>query len=190
MAKKLSFKELYENMNFYIQEALNNKIFVYPTDTIYWIWAIQTPKNIVKIAHIKQRDPKQMMSIIAPNFERIMKKVNKRIEKLYVFHDKTNDDIMRLLKEYLNKYHWVTYIFDYNISWMRIIKHPFQDFIQKLWKPFITTSLNISGTQVVNNLKLMPKEIESQVDYIIDDGVLSWRSSVLIDFVSDKIIER
>jgi hypothetical protein len=45
------------------------------------------------------------MSIIAPNFERIMKKINKKIEKLYVFHDKTNDDIIRLLKEYLNKYH-------------------------------------------------------------------------------------
>jgi tRNA A37 threonylcarbamoyladenosine synthetase subunit TsaC/SUA5/YrdC len=84
----------------------------------------------------------------------------------------------------------VTYIFDYNISWMRIIKYLFQDFVQKLWEPFITTSLNISGTQVINNLKLMPKEIIDNVDYIIDDWILSWKSSVLIDFVSDEIIER
>jgi len=33
----------------------------------------------------------------------------------------------------------------------------------------LSTSLNISGTQVINDLKFIPEEIALQVDYIIDD---------------------
>ena len=190
MAKRLSFKNFIENMDFYIQEALNNKIFVYPTDTVYGIWAIQTPENIIKIAKIKQRDPKQLMSVIVPDFNHIIENWELKIENLSQFQNKTDEEVIRFLKIFFDKYHWVTYIFDYKISWTRIIKHDFQKFVEKLNKQFISTSLNISWTEVIRDLKNMPKEIKSQVDYIIDDGTLSWKPSVLIDFVADKVIER
>jgi tRNA A37 threonylcarbamoyladenosine synthetase subunit TsaC/SUA5/YrdC len=43
---------------------------------------------------------------------------------------------------------------------------------------------------VVIDIKNIPEEIASKVDYIIDGGTLWGKPSVLIDFVADKVIER
>lgn len=73
---------------------------------------------------------------------------------------------------------------------MRIIKHPFQDFVQKLGDAFIATSCNITWELPIKDIKNLPYDIADAVDYIIDGWELSWKPSVLIDFVADKIIER
>ena len=174
--KTVSLQNFLNNKKFYITEAKVGKIFVYPTDTIYGIGWIYNKNNVKKVFEIKYRDEKKIFSIIAPDFERI----------------KTNypqTDIKKI-KEYLNIYHGVTYIFDYEKPGVRIIKHPFQEFIKALGKPFITTSCNITGEPVVLDIKNIPKNITSKVDYIIDGGIGWGKPSVLIDFVSNKIIER
>lgn len=174
--KTISLTKFLEQKNFYIQEALAGKIFIYPTDTIYGIWWIHTPKNREKVFEIKHRDEKKMFSIIAPDFERIEKNYPQaNIEKM---------------KKYLNTYHGVTYIFDYEKPGVRIIKHPFQEFVKTLEKPFITTSCNIAGEPVIIDIKNIPEDITSKVDYIIDGGIGWGKPSVLIDFVSNKVIER
>lgn len=164
------------DQDFYISEAEAGKIFVYPTDTIYGIGWIHTPENVEKIFEIKHRDEKKTFSIIAPSFERIQKNYPQA-------------DIAKM-KEQLNEYHGVTYIFDYTKPGVRIIKHPFQQFVEALEKPFITTSCNISGEQVVIDIKNIPEEIATKVDYIIDGGIGWGKPSVLIDFVSNKVIHR
>lgn len=172
----ITLKDFLANMDVYAQEAEAGKIFVYPTDTIYGIWAIYIPENVEKIFSIKKRDTKKLFSIIAPSFERIQKQYPQTdIEKM---------------KEYLNTYHGITYIFDYAQPGVRIIKHPFQQFVEKLGKPFITTSCNISGEPVVIDTQNIPQEIADHVDYIIDGGIGWGKASVLIDFVSNKVIER
>ena len=60
-----------------------------------------------------------MFSIIAPNFE--------RIEKNYQVPSPSSQ-----LPELLETYHGVTYIFSYENPGVRIIKHPFQQFVEKL----------------------------------------------------------
>lgn len=174
--KTISLDDFSKHQDFYINEAKLNKIFVYPTDTIYGIWAIYTSENAEKIFKIKHRDTKKLFSIIAPSFERIQKKYPQA-------------DIKKL-KEYLKKYHGITYIFDYTQPGMRIIKHPIQKFVKNLWVPFITTSCNISWEPVILNIKNLPENIADKVDYIIDGGILWGKPSVLIDLVSDKINER
>jgi tRNA A37 threonylcarbamoyladenosine synthetase subunit TsaC/SUA5/YrdC len=84
----------------------------------------------------------------------------------------------------------VTYIFDYTEPGVRIIKHPFQKFVERLWEPFITTSCNIAGEPVIIDIKDIPEEIASKVDYIVDWGIGWGKPSVLIDFVSNKVIHR
>ncbi|MEI8091635.1 MAG: Sua5/YciO/YrdC/YwlC family protein [bacterium] len=107
-----------------------------------------------KIFAIKQRDEKKLFSIIAPDFD--------WIEKEYP------EANIETLKIYLNTYHGVTYIFDYTTPGVRIIKHPFQNFVQALGEPFITTSCNISGEPAINDILQLPTEISEQVDYVID----------------------
>lgn len=175
--KTVALQDFLNNKDFYIAEAKAGKIFVYPTDTIYGIGWIYNEENIKKVFEIKHRDEKKMFSIIAPDFERITNNYESTI---------TNDE----LKKYLEKYHGVTYIFDYNRPGVRIIKHPFQQFVEKLWMPFITTSCNISWEPVIIDINNIPEDIASKVDYIVDGGIGWGKPSVLIDFVANKVIER
>ncbi len=173
----LSLKDFLDKMDFFIAEAKSGKLFVYPTDTVYGIWAMYTPENVEKIFAIKQRETKKTFSIIAPSFE--------WIEKNYQVPSPSSQ-----LPKLLETYHGVTYIFDYNRPGVRIIKHPIQEFVEKLGLPFITTSCNISWEAIITEVKNIPEDITEKVDYIIDGGIGWGKPSVLIDFVSNKVIHR
>ena len=182
--KTILLDEFFQQLDFYINEAKADlsanqagKVFIYPTDTIYGIGAIYTPESVEKVFAIKPRDTKKMFSIIAPSFQRIEENYEVPSPKYQ-------------LPELLNKYHGVTYIFSYEKPGVRIIKHPMQNFVKELWIPFITTSCNIAGEPAILNIKNIPEEIASKVDYIIDGGIGWGKPSVLIDFVANKIIHR
>ncbi len=178
--KEVSFKDFMENIDFYISEAKIWKIFIYPTDTIYGIWAIWNDESIKKIAEIKHRNWNKIFSIIAPNFD--YEWITTWCKEFWV----SIDD----MKKQLAKYHGVTWIFSHEKPGIRIIKHEFQCFVEKLWLPFITTSVNISWDVAATEVNLVNKEIADNVDYIIDDWICAWKPSVLIDFVDGKVIER
>ena len=180
MAKIIEFKIFMENIDFYVSEAKVWKIFIYPTDTIYWIWSIWNDESIKKIAEIKHRNWNKMFSIIAPNFD--YEWIVNWCKKFWISIDKLEDQ--------LAKYHWVTRIFSHERPWIRIIKHDFQHFVENLWMPFITTSVNISWDVAATEVNLINKEIADNVDYIIDDWICAGKPSVLIDFVDGKVIER
>lgn len=204
--KVVKFEEFMNDLDFFVQEAKNGKIFIYPTDTIYGIGWIWNEENIKKIADIKNRDWNKMFSVIAPNFEWIERNYDIKSTSLLKgggpqrgggFKTPTPSEPLPLekgttseLKEQLQKYHWVTWIFSYEKPGVRIIKHDFQKFVEKLWEWFITTSVNISWEPAVTNLEDLKPEIKEKVDYIIDYGICEGRPSVLIDFVKGEIIER
>jgi tRNA A37 threonylcarbamoyladenosine synthetase subunit TsaC/SUA5/YrdC len=193
--KQISFAEFMENLDFFVKEAKSWKIFIYPTDTIYGIGWVWNKANIKKIANIKNREWNKMFSVIAPNFEWIEKNYKTQINSMNQFSNTL--DILnwskiweKLLSDQLEKYHWVTWIFDYNKPGVRILKHEIQNFIEKLWEAFITTSVNIAWENSVTNLDTLNPKIKEKVDYIIDFGICEWKPSVLLDFVGDKVIKR
>ena len=79
--------------------------------------------------------------------------------------------------------------FNYSLG-IRILNHPFQQFIQKLQKMFITTSLNIAGQPTINDPKQIPNELANQIDWIIVDKPLNNPPSVIVDLKTGKIINR
>lgn len=174
----ISLDQFCKQQDKYVQEAKAGKIFIYPTDTIYGIGWICTPANKQRIFTIKNRDPKKIYSLIAPDFARIKQ------------HYGLAQEFVEQLPKYLDTYHGITYIFDYNEPGARIIKHPMQNFVKALDEGFISVSCNISGEPVVTSIQEIPQEIANEVDYIIDGGVLWDKASVLIDFVADKIVVR
>lgn len=180
MANIVKFNDFMENVDFFVSEAKSWKVFIYPTDTIYWIGAIRNDESIKKIADIKHRNRNKMFSIIAPNFN--YQWILDGCNEFWISVDE--------LKWHLEKYHWVTWIFSHEKPGIRIIKHNFQKFVEKLGMPFITTSVNISGDVAATEVNLVNKEIADNVDYIIDDWICAWRPSVLIDFVDNRVIER
>jgi len=172
----VSKQELLEKIDFFISEMKSGKIFIYPTDTIYGIWCDTTNENSInKVRIIKNRDSK-LFSVIVPNFEWIEENCildNEKIEKL---------------KKYLP---W-PYTFILNLKGtgtlgIRMPKHYFSDIVEKNWNPFITTSVNMSGEKPAIKFSEISNDILNKVDYVIvDDSILSWKWSIIIDMTWDK----
>lgn len=184
----LSFFE--KNMDFFVNQALNEKIFVYPTDTIYGIWSIVNKNTIKKIYEIKKRNLHKPLSIIAPNIEWIKN----------FFEVPKNFD--KILNNALKSYHWITLLLkkkngdflseisNTNFVWVRILKNHFQSFVDRLWQPFITTSVNISWEKNITKIIEIWPEIWKKIDIIINNWILENPPSVLIDIYKNNITKR
>ncbi len=157
-----------------INEIKSNKIFIYPTDTIYGIGCNAENKEAVeKIKQIKQRDNKPL-SIIAPNLEWIHKHLivdcdlNKYLPGPYTIILKKKD------------FSFLSYVSSTDSLGIRIPNNPFTKIIQKSNLPFITTSVNLSGEPFLTKISDLKPKIKNQVDHIIDIGELNGRPSTLI----------
>lgn len=181
----ISFEVFSQKEDEFLDLAMQWCVFVYPTDTVYWIGSIINKNSINKIFEIKKRSLSKNLSVIAPNIEWIIQNFD------------VNDKIAQDIKMFLNKYHGITLLLNKrSISsnldlvsnnakvWVRIIKHWFQDFVSKLNQPFITTSANISWAWSINSISQLDNDIYQSVDYIIDDWELIWKPSVIIDYDS------
>lgn len=169
-------------INYFVEQMDQNKIFVYPTDSLYGIGWLFSHENIEKISQIKKRHMGKKMNIIAPSFSWIFE--NFKVE---------NPDF---LLESFNSHHAITFIlepkfhhssvslyetlYDNDTVWVRIIKHPFQELITKLWKPFISTSANFTNERNIRNIRDLDQGIIDKVDFVIDWHDVSGIPSTLI----------
>lgn len=171
--------EILENIDFYISEIKSGKIFIYPTDTVLWIWCnVDNMDNVKKIYRIKKRPEKPFLQII-PDINWLVDNCELSTKKLEIIKQKLP---------------W-PYSFIVNLKnsdktiWIRIPDCWFHDLIKKAWICFITTSVNFSWDNPAIKIKDIPKDIFDNVDYVInDDKNLSGKSSTLIDLTWDKCI--
>lgn len=190
--KTIDLYQCIQQKDYFIEQMLQNKIFVNPTDSLYGIGGLFTHENIEKIADIKHRNMGKKMNIIAPTFEWIFDNFNVK-----------NPDF---LLECFNTYHAVTFIlepknhtwsislyeteYDDNTIWVRIIKHPFQELITKLWKPFISTSANFAAGRNIKNINELDNDIFKKVDFVIDWKDVTGIPSVLIFDATREVQKR
>gem|GEM_PF-1241670 len=183
MAKHLSRQEFITQQEFFLEEARQHKIFFYPTDTIYGIGTISTPANKSRINGIKQRPAHKTLSVIAPDIE--------RIRKQYAIPELPDIVTKERLEFFLDTHKAVTFVFDPHFwGGVRIIRHPFQEFVRKLGEPFISSSVNPSGHQHCDSPATIHPDILPHIDYIIDAGILDNPPSVLINLVSGDVVAR
>lgn len=190
--KKVALYQCLENKYLYVDEMKQNKIFVYPTDSLYWIWWLFSHANINKIGDIKHRHMGKKMNIVAPSFEWIFENFtiyNKDflLESFSAFHATTFILEPKLHNSAISLYETS---YEDNTIWVRILKHPFQEVIQELWKPFISTSANYAWNQNIKNISELPNDIINKVDYCIDWGNVAWVPSVLLFDKSRQIHKR
>lgn len=186
MVKK---SDILENIDFYINEIKLWKIFIYPTDTLLWIWCnTQIKSSVERVYEIKKRVNKPLLVIIpsinwiksncdisSKNFEKIKQKLPWPYSFIVKLFDKN------IISPLINGW-WET-------VWIRIPNNWFSEIIAKSWTTFITTSVNFSWENPATKIKDIPKEILESVDYVIeDDENLSWKSSTLIDLSWDEEI--
>jgi tRNA A37 threonylcarbamoyladenosine synthetase subunit TsaC/SUA5/YrdC len=191
----IPLEQFLEEQDFFLEEAWRSKIFVYPTDTIYGLWAVVNPYTSKTIDTIKQRLPWKHYSLIAPNEHWIVD--NFEVEYWFMeqrYARKTqycfNKWYERGMSAILQLRKWRSFPWSWkNENWVRIINHPIQEFVNELWQPFITTSANISwDINLVSQPSDLTKEQCWLIDYFIYSEIKNTEWSVIIDWESGNIL--
>tara|TARA_Y100000034_G_C6890367_1_gene409444 strand:+ start:1687 stop:2259 length:573 start_codon:yes stop_codon:yes gene_type:complete len=183
--KIISKEEFLKEKEFYIGEMLKGKIFIYPTDTIYGIGCDALNwESVSKIRKIKQRDEKPF-SVIAPG--------KSWIEKTCFLGDNERSWISKLPGPF-------TFILELK-DWdcvdskvnegrddlgVRIPDSWFAEIVEESGRPFVTTSVNLSGEAPMKSMDDCNESVKGQVDYIIYDGPLEGGASKVVSLIRGK----
>ena len=173
-----------------ITKLLNEgKIVITPTDTIYGIMGDSTNEEVIKkIYKIKKRPLNKPLILLMDSYKMI-KKYTKNI----------SDKEEKLIKEFmpglvtviLEKNDKVNNLITSNTNYVGIRipnNKELLEIINKLDKPVISTSANISEEISITNIEQLDKEIKDNVDYIYDNGEILNQSSTIVKFENGKLI--
>ncbi len=165
----------------------NDGVIVYPTDTVYGLGCDITNKHAVeRIVRIKGRDPKKPMSFVCADLTHISRyarvsnfayRILKRfLPGPYTFVLEASREVPRLL---LTKQKTVG---------IRIPDHPVcLGLVKELGNPILSTSANPSGADPLNRPDEIQRVLGSQVDLILECGVLPRVPSTVVSLVGQQV---
>lgn len=171
-------------------EVINNgDIAVVPTDTVYGIIGDALNIDVIhKVYEVKKRDYSKPLILMVSS-----------INMLERYVDTINELERKLIKKY-----WpgkLTILFKKNekisnliTSGSDLVGIRFPDnielveLIEKIDKPLISTSCNISSKEVITSIDMLEEDISKYVSYIYDGGILSNTSSTIVK-VNNKDVE-
>jgi len=143
-------------------------IILYPTDTIWGIGCDATNTEAVqKIYRLKQRDEAKSMIILLDNDNKLQSYVSEVPDIAYDLIEYAENPLTlvmpgakNLSPALINK--------DSSIA-IRIVKNDFcEQLIQRMRKPLVSTSANISGKASPQYFSQIEQEIIDGVDYVVD----------------------
>jgi L-threonylcarbamoyladenylate synthase len=146
----------------------NGGIILYPTDTVWGIGCDATnPEAVKKIYALKQREESKSM-ICLMNGEKMMYNVFKDIpEVAWQILDLSENPTTLILDNPKNVAPNI--IAEDNTLGIRIVKEPFCfKLMERMKKPLVSTSANISGMFTPKSFKEIAPEILNGVDYVVN----------------------
>lgn len=170
-------------------------IILYPTDTVWGIGCDATnPEAVAKVYALKKRADSQSM-IVLMNGEKMLYNVFKDIpEVAWQILDATDKPTTLILDNPRNVAPAI--VAKDNSLGMRLVKEPFCfRLLERMKKPLVSTSANISGQPTPASFKEISQEIIAGVDYIVnlDKNKVSGKPSAIIKLTNDaqvKIIRK
>ncbi len=143
-------------------------IVLYPTDTIWGIGCDATNTEAVKkIYSLKKRDEAKSVIILLDTDNKLISYVKEVPEVAYDLIEFAEHPLTLVLPGAKNLSPAVINT-DGSIG-IRVTRHPFcQQLIQRLRKPLVSTSANISGQASPQNFSQISEDIISSVDYVVD----------------------
>ena len=187
------------DVNTEIQNAFevikNGGIILYPTDTVWGIGCDATnPEAVAKIYALKQRAETQSM-ICLMNGEKMMYNVFKDIPAVaWEILDLSEKPTTLILDNPRNVA--PNLIATDNTLGIRIVKEPFCfKLMERMKKPLVSTSANISGQSTPKSFKEISPEIINGVDYVVNlhHEKIAGKPSTIIKLTNDaqvKIIRK
>ena len=166
-------------------------IILYPTDTVWGIGCDATnPEAVVKIYQLKKRAETQSM-IVLMNGEKMMYNVFKDIpEVAWQIIDLSEKPTTLILDKPRNVA--TNLIAADNTLGIRIVKEPFCfKLMEKMKKPLVSTSANISGQPSPIAFAAISPEIINGVDYVVNlhRDKIGGKPSTIIKLTSDSQVK-
>jgi L-threonylcarbamoyladenylate synthase len=169
---------------------MNEKIYIYPTDTVWGIGCnIFSEKSFIEIAKIKKTDPTKPISILYHSYNDLALDVNLPTylpKTLFTFL--ANKEVTFLFPSSFAKSHFPKYLFKLSpfIS-IRFLENPMYGIMHaEIGAPFFTTSLNITNEPPLLTLDLA-KEFKEK--YAPDARLIPGLNGHKLSGVSSTIIE-
>lgn len=163
-------------------------VFIHPTDTIYGIGCDAKNRTAIeKIRKLKKR-PKSPLSVWAPSIKWIKQNCDINDAENYLKHLPGPYTLILPLNTDNNIANNVS--LNLKTLGVRIPKHWFSSFVQKLGFPIITTSVNVHGEEFMTDIDNLDPEIKQGIDFLIYDGRKEGRPSKIIKVDSNKVLER
>ena len=166
-------------------------IILYPTDTVWGIGCDATnPEAVAKIYKLKKRAETQSM-IVLMNGEKMMYNVFKDIpEVAWQIIDLSENPTTLVLDKPRNVA--ANLIAADQTLAIRIVKEPFCfKLLEKMKKPLVSTSANISGQPTPKSFKEISPEIIKGVDYVVNlhHDKIAEKPSTIIKLTSDSQVK-
>jgi L-threonylcarbamoyladenylate synthase len=143
-------------------------IILYPTDTIWGLGCdASNTEAVQKIYKLKQRDESKSMIILLDNDNKLLSYVPEVPDIAYDLIEFAENPLTLILSGAKNISPALINT-DGSIG-IRVVKHEFcQQLIQRLRKPLVSTSANISGSPSPKNFATVADEIINGVDYVVN----------------------
>lgn len=143
-------------------------IILYPTDTIWGIGCDATnTESVKKIFKLKQRDEAKSMIILLDTENKLESYVREVPAIAYDLIEYAENPLTLVMPGAKNIS--PALISEDGSVGIRVAKHDFcQQLIQRLRKPLVSTSANISGKPSPQNFGQIDQEIIDGVDYVVD----------------------
>ncbi|HLA56938.1 MAG TPA: L-threonylcarbamoyladenylate synthase [Flavobacterium sp.] len=169
----------------------NGGIILYPTDTVWGIGCDATNvEAVAKIYALKKREESKSM-IVLMNGEKMMYNVFKEIpEVAWQILDLSEKPTTLILDNPRNVA--ANIIASDKTLGVRLVKEPFCfKLMERMKKPLVSTSANISGEQTPIAFKDISQEIVKGVDYVVNlnQDRLAGKPSTIIKLTSDSQVK-
>jgi L-threonylcarbamoyladenylate synthase len=142
-------------------------IILYPTDTIWGIGCDATNASAVRqIFRLKNREEKKSMIILVDDQSMISQYVLNPSEKILSLISTSQKPTTAIFKNAINlPFNLINE--DGSVA-IRIVRDDFcNQLIEKMKKPLVSTSANISGEKFPQNFNEVSEQIKNGVDYIV-----------------------
>ena len=166
------------------KEDIKGKVIVFPTDTVYGIGSmIDDKEGVSKIYNLKHRDKNKPLANLAYSSEQIKEYVNipnpKTLELMKLWPSALTI-IFNKKHIYNNELPTIAFRIPNSNTALTILKH---------FGVMAVTSMNLSGSEPLNNIYDIIKNFENEIDYlVIDEEKHSNISSTIIDVTKDPFV--
>jgi L-threonylcarbamoyladenylate synthase len=167
-----------------VDQIVQGKVFVHPTDTIYGLGCDATNSNAVKkIRDIKSRYERPF-SIMVPSKTWIRE--NCEVDKKAIEWLKKLPGPYTLILKLKNKKAIASEVnMGLDTIGVRIPDHWFHNVCEAVEKPIVTTSANVTGKDFMTSLDNLDSEIRGKLDFVVYEGEKEGRPSTIIDLTKE-----